>query len=128
MLIVDDEERLATTLKLALTHAHDVDVATRGRRAIELISDDSNDYDVILCDLMLPDVSGIDVYLAATTRRADLAPRFVFLTGCAFQERTRDFLQSVPNARLEKPFDLDTLERLIAERVLAARALPPAAS
>jgi len=128
VLIVDDEERLATTLKLALTHAHDVDVATRGRRAIELISDDSNDYDVILCDLMLPDVSGIDVYLAATTRRADLAPRFVFLTGGAFQERTRDFLQSVPNARLEKPFDLDTLERLIAERVLAARALPPAAS
>jgi nitrogen-specific signal transduction histidine kinase/CheY-like chemotaxis protein len=116
VLIVDDEERLATTLKLALTHAHDVDVATRGRQALERLQATPG-YDVILCDLMLPDLSGIDVFQEATRKNPELADRFVFLTGGAFQDRARDFLQSVPNTRLDKPFDLDTLENLIAERV-----------
>jgi PAS domain S-box-containing protein len=120
VLIVDDEERLALTLKLALSAAHDVEVATRGRRAIELLR--RAPYHVVLCDLMLPDVSGIDVYEQAVAARPELAPRFVFLTGGAFQDRAREFLQSVDNARLEKPFDLDVLERLVGERAAAAAA------
>lgn len=121
VLIVDDEERLATTLKLALTPHHDVDVATRGQQALDLLIAQGDDYDVILCDLMLPDVSGVDVYLEATRANEALAPRFVFLTGGAFQDRARDFLQSVPNTRLDKPFELRALEELIAEQVARAR-------
>lgn len=115
VLVVDDEERLAATLRLALSGEHDVDVATRGRRALELLRE--REYDVILCDLSLPDVSGIDVFEEAKKMKPELGARFVFLTGGAFQARTRAFLQSVDNARLDKPFDLDALERLIAERV-----------
>ncbi len=119
VLVVDDEERLASTLKLALSHAHDVDVALRGRAALESLA--KHDYDVILCDLTLPDLSGVDVYLEAIHARPALAPRFVFLTGGAFQDRTRAFLGSVSNVRLDKPFELDALERLVAEQVRAAR-------
>ncbi len=120
VLVVDDEERLAATLRLALSGEHDVDVATRGRRALELLRD--REYDVILCDLSLPDVSGIDVFEEAKRLKPELAARFVFLTGGAFQARTRAFLQSVENARLDKPFDLEALERLISDRVAGLEA------
>ncbi|NUO49736.1 MAG: PAS domain S-box protein, partial [Polyangiaceae bacterium] len=121
ILIVDDEERLAMTLKLALAHAHDVDIATRGKRAVEMLTDGKVSYDAVLCDLMLPDLSGIDVYLESTRAHPELAARFVFLTGGAFQDRARDFLQSIDNPRLDKPFDLEALERIVASRVAAAR-------
>jgi CheY-like chemotaxis protein len=121
VLIVDDEERLATTLKLALAHAHDVEIATRGRRAVELLTDPASDFDVVLCDIMLPDVSGIDVYLEATRAKPRMARRFVFLTGGAFHDRARDFLQSVDNPRLDKPFDLDALENLVTSVAATSR-------
>jgi DNA-binding response OmpR family regulator len=119
VLVIDDEERLASTLKMALTHDYEVDIATRGRAAIELIA--QKDYDAILCDLMLPDASGADIYEQSCRDRPALKDRFVFLTGGAFSGRARAFLQSVTNPRLEKPFDLDVLERVIAERVAIAR-------
>jgi PAS domain S-box-containing protein len=115
VLVVDDEERLAVTLRLALSGRYDVDIATRGRQALALLKD--HDYDVILCDLSLPDLSGIDVFEQTRRERPEVGARFVFLTGGAFQTRTRAFLQSVDNARLDKPFDLDALERLLASRV-----------
>jgi len=117
VLVVDDEERLASTLRLALSGTYDVDIATRGRQAIAMLKD--HDYDVILCDLSLPDVSGVDVFEETRRERPEIGARFVFLTGGAFQSRTRAFLQSVDNARLDKPFDLDALEKLLAARVAA---------
>jgi len=117
VLLIDDEERLATTLRLALSTNYDVDLATRGREALSKLR--SGEYDVILCDLFLPDISGPDIYEEIERTRPHLAPRFVFLTGGAFTEKTRSFLQKMGHPRLEKPFDLSTLEALIAERLSA---------
>ncbi|MFO0552486.1 MAG: ATP-binding protein [Polyangiaceae bacterium] len=122
VLIVDDEQRLAETLRIALGGNHDVDVATRGRRALELLQSGAQ-YDVVLCDLLMPDLSGVDLYEAVVETRPDLGARFVFLTGGAFGERTRDFLQAVANPRLEKPFDLNALEQLVNDCVAHNRAL-----
>ena len=120
ILVVDDEERLAATMKLALSPSHDVDIATSGDGAIAKLR--AKDYDVILCDLLLPDISGPEIFEAMRSLRPELLERFVFLTGGAFGDRARSFLQEVPNPRLEKPFDLGTLEALIAERLEMVRA------
>jgi CheY-like chemotaxis protein len=74
-----------------------------------------NAYDVILCDLIMPEMTGMDVYRAALQRATPVNDRIVFMTGGAFTQRARDFLQSVPNLRIEKPFDLTHLERTIYE-------------
>jgi CheY-like chemotaxis protein len=72
-------------------------------------------YDVILCDLIMPEMTGMDVYRAALQRTTPMHDRIVFMTGGAFTQRARDFLESVPNLRIEKPFELGHLERTIYE-------------
>jgi len=65
--------------------------------------------------LIMPEMTGMDVYRAALQRATPLNDRIVFMTGGAFTQRARDFLESVPNLRIEKPFDLNHLERTIYE-------------
>jgi DNA-binding response OmpR family regulator len=95
----------------------DVDTVTRGREAIERALDDR--YDAILCDLMMPDVSGADVYAEVTAARPDLVDRFIFMTGGAFTARGREFLHSVSAPVLAKPFDLPVLDATV-RRVVAS--------
>jgi CheY-like chemotaxis protein len=75
------------------------------------------DFDLILCDLTMPEITGMDVYAHATRARADIGQRFVFMTGGTFSPRARDFLDQVPNERLDKPFDLQTVRNLARSRV-----------
>ena len=112
ILVVDDEPVIARLIKKALTQ-HDVTCAHDGREAVELMSE--HPYDVILCDLIMPEMTGMDVYRAALQRATPMHERIVFMTGGAFTRRARDFLQRVPNARIEKPFELGHLERVVYE-------------
>lgn len=125
LLVVDDELRLAEILRMTLSASYDVDVATRGRRALELLlhppTATERDFDVVLCDIMLPDFTGAQLFQEVSRSRPDLAERFVFLTGGVFTESIRQFLHDVSNPRIEKPFDLDQLEHLVAQRVKLAR-------
>mgnify|MGYP006905796927 CR=1 FL=1 len=59
----------------------------------------------------------MDVYERVSERRPDLASRFVFMTGGAFTDRARDFLKESTVPRIEKPFALADVERLLAERM-----------
>jgi signal transduction histidine kinase len=112
VLVVDDEPVIARLIQKALVD-HDVTTAHDGREAVALMAE--NAYDVILCDLIMPEMTGMDVYRAALQRETPVNERIVFMTGGAFTQRARDFLQSVPNLRIEKPFDLTHLERTIYE-------------
>ena len=93
-------------------------VVTSGRAAADLLAEDTR-FDVILCDLMMPDMSGMELYAQLKTSAPDLAPRMIFVTGGAFTARAHEFLDSVPNARVDKPFDLDQLRELLRSRVAA---------
>ena len=124
ILVVDDEPLVGRSLKRHLSPQHDITTVTRGREAIERAL--TEPYDVILCDLMMPDISGADVYDQVTAARPDLAERFVFMTGGAFTPRGREFLQSVSATVLSKPFDLPLLDATI--RFVAASAVAPAAA
>jgi two-component system cell cycle sensor histidine kinase/response regulator CckA len=113
ILVVDDEPLVARSLQRILARDHDVEVSDRGREALDRIASGAR-YDAIICDLMMPDVSGIALHDEVRILDPDLQPRIVFVTGGAFTEGARDFLERVPNVRLEKPVEPRTLREAIA--------------
>jgi nitrogen-specific signal transduction histidine kinase/ActR/RegA family two-component response regulator len=114
ILIIDDEPLLGQTLRFAFQEKHDVEVVASGRDALEFLATDV-DFDLVLCDLMMPDVSGEQVFRAVSERAPQLLPRFVFMTGGAFTERAQDFLAHFGGRQLEKPFNIDEVETLLSE-------------
>jgi signal transduction histidine kinase/ActR/RegA family two-component response regulator len=121
ILIIDDEPLLGQTLRFAFQEKHDVEVAASGRDALERLGKDSS-YDLVLCDLMMPDVSGEHVFHAVSEHAPWLLPRFVFMTGGAFTERAQEFLARFPGRQLEKPFNIDEVEHLLSELSAAGAA------
>lgn len=118
VIVVDDEPLVGRSIRRALRN-HDVEIYSKGQQAIErLRSDDA--FDLVFLDLMMPDVSGVDVYRQITERRPDLARRFVFMTGGAFTAEARDFLERHEVECLEKPFELGQIREMVAERARAA--------
>jgi PAS domain S-box-containing protein len=113
VLVVDDEPSIGAGIKRALG-GHTVEVAGSGREAIDAI--EANEFDLVLCDVMMPDVSGMDVYAHISTARPDYGKRFVFMTGGAFTPKAREFLESVPNEHIEKPFSIRELRNLVSKR------------
>jgi CheY-like chemotaxis protein len=122
VLVIDDEHSVGRTIQRLLADRHEVTLLTSGAEAIELLAGGA-DFDVVLCDLTMPDVNGTDVYHRATELRPELAERFVFMTGGTYTAAARAFLDVRGRARIDKPFDLNELRNLVAERVLHARQL-----
>jgi CheY-like chemotaxis protein len=72
-------------------------------------------FDVVFCDLMMPDMSGVEFYAELERTAPQLVERVVFLTGGAFTPASRQFLARVPNPRLHKPFDAKVLRATVAD-------------
>jgi excisionase family DNA binding protein/PAS domain S-box-containing protein len=121
VLIVDDDHLVAASLARGLSRNHDVAVVHSGKEALERLGGGAP-YDVILCDLMMPEVSGMDLHQRLTRDAPELVRRIIFVTGGAFTARTQQFLDTVPNLRLEKPMDPAALAALVRDRV---DSLPP---
>src|SRR5262249_42446625 len=115
ILIIDDDRPVAAAIALELSH-YDVVVTDSGREALEILRRDK-DFDIILCDLMMPEVTGMDIYEVMKKEEPTLLDRFIFMTGGAFTSRARTFLAQVPNERLEKPFDPQALDALVQRLV-----------
>jgi CheY-like chemotaxis protein len=124
VLVVDDEPEIGFILEHALRAECDVTAVSSGKAALEQIRKNP-EWDVVFCDLMMPGVSGVDVYDRATRASPAIADRFVFMTGGAFTGRARELLERVPNARIDKPFDLRKVQRLVRELVQAASIVVP---
>ena len=114
LLIVDDEVRLARSLA-ALLSFHDVEIASSVAEALTLI--EKSPFDCVLCDLMMPSLSGMDLHAELERRGRGEERRMVFMTGGAFTPRAREFVAKVPNHVLEKPFSADAVETLVASIV-----------
>ena len=111
VLIVDDEKVVARALARALAEEGDVSVASSGLEALELC--DERSFDHVLCDLMMPEMTGMDLYDRLSEERPGLAQRMVFMTGGAFTPRAREFLERVDNPRMDKPVPLPELRGMI---------------
>jgi PAS domain S-box-containing protein len=114
VLIIEDQEALALTLSRLLASTHEVEIASRVSVAVAKLAPGEPPFDAVLCDMLMPDGTGIDVFERTIAERPELAGRFVFMTGGAFTEDVAEFLERVPNARLEKPFAMAELEEAIA--------------
>jgi CheY-like chemotaxis protein len=118
--VVDDEPLMGLVMRRIFGGSHDVAVAESGSLALDLF-DAGEDPDVVLCDVVMPGLSGIELYQATRSRHPRIAARFVFVTGGALTEKNRAFLESIPNPVLAKPFELDAV-REIVRRMLLFRA------
>jgi len=114
VLVIDDEPGMASVFRRILGRSHEVVVAESGREALELLEKDDA-FDRIFCDLMMADLTGMDVYEALVSRQKDCLERFVFMTGGSFTERARTFLQTVPFPLIDKPFDPQHIRDLVAQ-------------
>jgi signal transduction histidine kinase len=114
LLFVDDEASILRSYKRAFGKAHDVITVTNGKEALAAIEEHAT-FDLVICDLSMPTMSGMQLYHAVRESNPELAVRFVFATGGATQRELEEFLRLVPNRVLEKPFDLSVLRALIAD-------------
>ncbi len=112
VLVIDDEAGIRRALVRALAE-HEVDVADNGREGLALAL--ASDYDIVFCDLMMPEMTGMEVYERVRDNNPTMCERFVFITGGAFTKRARTFLEAVGNPRIKKPFDLVEIRAVLLE-------------
>ena len=68
---------------------------------------------MILCDLMMPAITGMELYAALANALPDVSQRMVFITGGAFTEQAAKFIDSIDNPKLGKPFDAGEVRALV---------------
>ena len=108
VLVVDDEPAVAAAIRRVLAPQHDVVVRGSAEEALEAIARGER-FDAILCDLMMPGMTGMDLHEQLARLAPEQASRIVVLTGGAFTPRAREFLDRVSLPRCDKPFDSHTL-------------------
>jgi CheY-like chemotaxis protein len=114
IMLVDDEPSVVRALQRALRE-HELVVAFSGSEALEVL-DSGQTFDIVFCDLMMAQLSGMELYETVRRRYPGIQDRFVFMTGGAFTQQAKDFLASVPNPIVEKPFDIRALRALVSRR------------
>ena len=115
ILVIDDEPIIGRVLGRMLAD-HDVTVVSSGAAAIRILGEERS-FDVILCDLMMPGMSGIDVSTHLARTAPEVAQNLVFMSGGVMLQETRDLVAGITNAFLDKPFDVVKLRALINERM-----------
>ncbi len=120
VMVIDDEEPIRSLMKRLLGTHHEVVTAESGAAAMELLERDRS-FDLIICDVMMPAVSGMDLHKWLVDTDPDLAKNLLFITGGAFTPKTREYLAQVENLRVEKPFNAKNLQRLVRSLITTAR-------
>jgi PAS domain S-box-containing protein len=113
ILVVDDDPDVAELLAEVLVRAgHAVETAANGAQALDKIRGGS--YDIVFCDMRMPELDGPGLYREVERRRPGLLKRWIFLTGDSLGQETAEFLDRVRAPTLMKPFDLGDVWRLVA--------------
>jgi CheY-like chemotaxis protein len=123
VLVLDDEQLIATALTRTLAIDHEVTTLARAQEALQQLRAGTR-FDLILCDIMMPDMNGIELHAHLIQLAPDQAARMVFLTGGTGTSLARDFLDSIPNPHIEKPFDTRRLRALVAGHMRCHDAIP----
>jgi signal transduction histidine kinase len=117
LLVIDDEPLIGATLARVLGDAYMVETTTDPEAAIARIGEGER-FDLILCDLMMPARSGMEVHAALVLSFPEQARRMIFLTGGAFTVAAKEFVVQGGHTVVDKPFSVDDLRSRI-DAVLA---------
>jgi len=112
ILLVDDDPLVQNSIRRTLERHHDVVVVGSGARALELLATER--FDIVICDLIMPGMTGMQLFETVRERDPAQASRFVFLTGGTSSPEARSFLLGVESPRAYKPLGADEIVRLIA--------------
>lgn len=126
VLLVDDEVLVVDSLRRVLSAEFEVSSTTRAEQALEWIIGGES-FDVILCDVMMPGLNGVELRRRIEEFSPEQAVRMVFVTGGLLLPHVRSMLDDVPNTVLEKPIDVEGLRELIRRRVRASWQTPSSA-
>jgi signal transduction histidine kinase len=131
VLLVDDDPGVLTVARRVLEGSYEVESLGDARLALAMLSQGPR-IDVILCDLMMPDMSGMDLYAEIAKRSPAFAERMLFMTGGAFTPEASAFLEKCGRGQVSKPFEvkelfaaINTVLRSVPDE---ASSLPPSVS
>lgn len=120
ILIVDDEPNICRSLVRLLGRNHEVASVTDARQALEQFID-GKDYDIVLCDIMMPEMTGVELYRETVRCAPQMAERMFFFTGGAFSSSSRAFVEQMKERCLEKPLDMKRIQQIIQDKLEARR-------
>jgi CheY-like chemotaxis protein len=122
-ILVIDDEALAAKALARILREHRVEIADHAPTGLKLALE--NRFDVIFCDLMMPDLTGMAVHDTVAQLCPPAASRMVFVTGGTFTEEARSFAARHAGRCLFKPFDTmqvkSAIEHLLSEQGAAGR-------
>jgi signal transduction histidine kinase len=116
VLVIDDDSMICAVIRRSLAPEHEVVVTLHATEALARIRR-GDAFDVILCDLMMPQMTGMEFHAEIRSHDLEYADRIIFVTGGAFTRAARSFLDQVHNQRIEKPFDPQHLRALVNDRL-----------
>ena len=113
ILVVDDDTLVAKAMSRLLAEHHEVLALTSADEALTRLERGER-FDLIFCDLMMPVTTGVEFHQRLLELDREQAERTIFITGGAFTDASRKFLETTANDRLEKPFDQHKLRQIVA--------------
>jgi two-component system NtrC family sensor kinase len=114
VLLIDDEPGVQRALQQLLQRSgHDITTAANGQEGLAAL--EGRAYEVILCDMHMPDLDGPGFYHALEQRHPCLVSRVIFLTGDVLSPEAEAFFAQVDRPRLIKPFNAQAVRRMIAQ-------------
>jgi DNA-binding NtrC family response regulator len=116
VLVIDDERAIVDIIVRVLRSEHDMVGVTSARAAMKLLQEDSA-FDVIFCDLMMPEMSGVELHQELQQTAPALLERIVFLSGGVFSAAAAQFLSRIDNLRIQKPFNQKLLRSVVRDQL-----------
>lgn len=115
ILVIDDEPAIGRAITRALKDI-DVEVAEGGAEGLRCALGQSHRWDLILCDIGMPEVDGVQVYEELDVQNPELLKKTLFMTGALHTERARQFVEVVGPPLLKKPFDVSQVRKALEVR------------
>jgi CheY-like chemotaxis protein len=116
LLFIDDDNLVLKLLTRLFEAEHETTATLSASDALTIVAEQRS-FDLIFCDVMMPNTSGITFYEKLAKIAPELSERVVFMTGGAFNAVAQQFLADVPNPHVAKPFDLAAIRALVQARV-----------